>query len=149
MKVISFLSTVYAAGKQWENKRIIIIKRHLSLVTPSMDSEWGEKQGINEWIKLNYAALLKLSEHLPSVSPSISHSFRCPFCAMRVFRMQLGFFLIPESKLCVFQLLMWISYCISAPRTHFGVCRVRTNTAFLTHHQLSTCEPQLRTPNHS
>lgn len=63
MKVISFLSTVYAVGKQQQNKRVIIM-RHLSLVTPSMGSEWGEKGGINDRIKLNYAAALKTSEHL-------------------------------------------------------------------------------------
>lgn len=42
VKVISFLSTVYAAEKQQENKRMII-KRHLSLVIPSMDAEQGKK----------------------------------------------------------------------------------------------------------
>lgn len=104
VKVISFLSTVYAAGKQRKNKRMII-KRHLSLVAPSMDLEWGEKGGINDWIKLNYAAPLKLSEHLPSMSPRISYSFRFPVSAMMAFRMQIGFFLIPEPKSCVFQLL--------------------------------------------
>lgn len=104
VKVISFLSTVYAAGKQRENKRMMI-KKHLSLVTPSMDLEWGEKGGINEWINLNYAAPLKLSEHLPSMLPSISYSFTCPVHAMRALRMQLRFFLVPEPKLCVFQLL--------------------------------------------
>lgn len=68
---------------------------------------------------------------------------------MRAFRVPLGFFLISEPKPCVFQLLKWISYCVYAPGIHFGVCRMRTNAAFLTHQQLSTCEPQLRTPNQS
>lgn len=67
-----------------------------------MDSEWGEKEGINDWIKLNYAVPLKLSEHLPSVSPSISYSFRCPFCAMRALRMQVECFLDTRTQTVFF-----------------------------------------------
>lgn len=86
VKVISFLSTVYATEKQQENKRIII-KRHLSLVIPSMDSEQGKKGETNKQIKFNYVAPLKLSEHFLSMLPSVSYSFKCPKWVVRAFRM--------------------------------------------------------------
>lgn len=50
VKVISFLSTVYATEKQQENKRMII-KRHLSLVIPNMDAEQRKKGETNKEIK--------------------------------------------------------------------------------------------------
>lgn len=77
VKVISFLSTVYATEKQQENKRMIT-KRHLSLVIPSMDAEQGKKREINEQIEFDYVAPLKLPEHLLSMLPSVSYSFQCP-----------------------------------------------------------------------
>lgn len=86
VKVISFLSTVYATEKQQENKRMII-KRYLSLVIPSMDSEQGKKGEANEQIKFDYVAPLKLSEHLLSMLPSVSYSFNCPVWVRRAFRM--------------------------------------------------------------
>lgn len=86
VKVISFLSTVYATEKQQENKRMII-KRHLSLVIPSMDAEQGKKREINEQIKFDYVAPLKLSEHLLSTLPSVSYSFQCPVWVTSAFRM--------------------------------------------------------------
>lgn len=59
VKVISFLSTVYATKKQQENKRMII-KRHLSLVIPSMDSEQGKKGETNKQVEFDYVVPLKL-----------------------------------------------------------------------------------------
>lgn len=70
VKVISFLSTVYATEKQQENKRMIL-KRPLSLVIPSMDSEQGKKGETNKQIKFDYVATLKLSEHLLGLLPSV------------------------------------------------------------------------------
>lgn len=76
VKVISFLSTVYATEKQQENKRMII-KWHLSLVIPSMDSEQGKKGETNKQIEFDYVAPLKLSEYLLSMLPRVSYSFKC------------------------------------------------------------------------
>lgn len=44
VKVISFLSTVYAAEKQRENKRMKP-KMDLSLLSPCTDSELGGRKG--------------------------------------------------------------------------------------------------------
>lgn len=87
VKVISFLSTVYATEKQQENKRMIIKKKNLSLVIPSMDSEQEKKGETNKQIKFGYVAPLKLPEHLLSMLPSVSYSFKCSVWVMRVFRM--------------------------------------------------------------
>lgn len=69
------------------NRKIkeMIIKRHLSLVIPSMDSEQGKKGETNKQIKFDYVAPLKLSEHLLSMLPSVS--YKCSVGVMRAFRM--------------------------------------------------------------
>lgn len=67
-----------------------------------MDSEWEEKEGINDLIKLNYAAPLMLSDHLAGVAKYI---LQLPVCRKRAFRMQLCGFPDTRTQTVCFQLL--------------------------------------------
>ena len=89
VKVISFLSTVYAGEKQQENKRMIT-KWRLSLLTASTAMEQDGRRKLDQF---ELCSTLKLSKHSSGHVAMYFPSYTCLLCEVMDMTMKLGIFM--------------------------------------------------------